>query len=167
MPAWGLGPLLLPVEAAPAQPPAPAAAREPHPRRSLPLCSGLSAASPPGSEMGLPMAARILPNALPNTSRVPCSPQLSAGSGNAGSHLKGCEVRRLCSLLLVGAATSWHLLTALCFPPTAQSQASSALAPSATLQGRVGPAAALQLLPEHPHRAGPCGPAAADASVQW
>ena len=44
--------------------------------------------------------------------------------------------------------------------------AARARTPGATLQGGVSPAASLRLLPEHPHRAGPCGTPATPESVQ-
>lgn len=66
-----------------------------------------------------------------------------------------------------GGATSWHPLTAFCFPFVAGSQASRASSPGAALQGGFGPLAALHLFPEHPHWAGPRGTPAADASIQW
>lgn len=68
--------------------------------------------------------------------------------------------------MLAGAVTSWRLLTTVCFAFAANSQAAGAYASGAALQGRVGPAPALRLFPEHPHRAGPRGTPAADASVQ-
>lgn len=69
--------------------------------------------------------------------------------------------------LLAGAATSWQLLTAFCFPFVAGSQASRASSPGAALQSGLGPVPAVHILPEHPHWAGPCGAPAADESVQW
>lgn len=64
-----------------------------------------------------------------------------------------------------GGATSWPRLTTL-LSSAARGPAAPASPPGAALQGGVGPAAALRLLPEHPHRAGPRGMPAAHESIQ-